>query len=112
MSVMDILQSPQRLFTLAAAIVSYLVLVAIYRLYFHPLANFPGSKLVALGRFYEFYYDSLSHGQFYKKIQEMHNIYGKQTVLPSGPISPQSTEDMDSCPLFHRADYNKVQLFG
>lgn len=32
----------------------WLVGIAIYRLYFHPLAKFPGRKLAALSLFYEF----------------------------------------------------------
>lgn len=51
--------------------------LAIYRLYFHPLAKFPGSKFAALSLWYEFYYDVVKRGQYIWKIQEMHKRYGK-----------------------------------
>lgn len=50
----------------------------VYRLCFHPLANFPGPKLAAASLWYEFYYDVILRGKFMWKIQEMHNQYGEQ----------------------------------
>ena len=58
----------------------YLLVVGIYRLYFHPLAKFPGPKLAALTRWYEFYYDIIHRGCFIWKLQELHDRYG---ILPS-----------------------------
>jgi hypothetical protein len=55
---------------------SYLVFLAIYRLYFSPIAKFPGPKLAALTKWYEFYYDVVQKGQFTFRIQEMHRNYG------------------------------------
>jgi cytochrome P450 len=56
----------------------------INRLYFHPLAKFPGPKLAASSLWYEFYYDVGLRGQFIWKIQEMHQRYGWY-FLPRGP---------------------------
>lgn len=54
-----------------------LLSVAIYRLFFHPLATVPGPKLAALSRLYDFYYDCILGGKFSFKIEELHDIYGK-----------------------------------
>lgn len=60
--------------------VIYLILLAIYRLYFHPLANFPGPKLAALSRWYEFYYDVYRPGQLVFKLGDLHEQYGTYSL--------------------------------
>ena len=60
-----------------AALVLYYVGLITYRLYFHPLAKFPGSKLAAASLWYEFYYDVALRGKFMWKLQEMHKRYGE-----------------------------------
>lgn len=57
--------------------VLYILLRSIYRLYFHPLAKFPGPKLAALTHAYEFYYDGIKGGKFIWEIQRMHQQYGQ-----------------------------------
>lgn len=54
----------------------YLAGLAIYRLYFSPIAKFPGPKLAALSKWYEFYYEVVLKGQFTFHIQELHKKYG------------------------------------
>lgn len=61
--------------------VFYLFGLAAYRLYFSPLSKFPGPKLAALTKFYEFYYDVVLQGQFTFQIQKMHKKYGKKASL-------------------------------
>jgi hypothetical protein len=54
--------------------------LVIYRLYFDPLAGFPGPKIAAATGWYEFYYDVVKRGQYIYKIEEMHRKYG--IVIP------------------------------
>lgn len=62
--------------TATAAFGFYIVVLAIYRLYFHPLAKFPGPKIAALTLWYEFYYDGLKRGRYTFEIGKMHEKYG------------------------------------
>lgn len=66
-------------------IVVYIGSVALYRLFLHPLARFPGPKLAAVTRWYEGYYDVIQNGQYTFKIAEMHKKYGKVIYLLTMP---------------------------
>ncbi len=58
------------------AITVYTVYRSIYRLYFSPIAKFPGRKLAALTLWYQFYFDVVKRGTYVWKIKEMHEEYG------------------------------------
>ena len=59
------------------SIILYPIFLIIYRLYFHPLAAFPGPKFAAATKWYEFYHDIIAgHGLFADQIREMHKKYG------------------------------------
>ncbi|KAF3059810.1 Trichodiene oxygenase [Daldinia childiae] len=62
--------------SIVTTIVLYYVTLALYRLYLHPLARFPGPKLAAVTRLYEGYYDLYQSGQYTFKIAELHKQYG------------------------------------
>ena len=67
----------------AGSLIVYLVGLGIYRLYFSPIAKFPGPKLAALTLWYEFYHDVVRGGQYVFKIDEMHEQYGIATTILS-----------------------------
>lgn len=54
----------------------YWIGVIAYRLYFHPLAKFPGPKIAAATFIYEFYWDFAGHGAYLFKTEDMHERYG------------------------------------
>jgi len=59
----------------------YCSLIAVYRLFLHPLARFPGRKIAAATKWYEFYYDIIKGegGQYAGEIDKMHEKYGPVT---------------------------------
>ncbi|KAJ3552166.1 hypothetical protein NPX13_g11177 [Xylaria arbuscula] len=84
--------------TAATILLSYLFGLAIYRLYLHPLSQFPGPKLAAVTRWYEGYYDVIQDGQYTFKIRDMHKKYG-----PIIRISPYELHVND--PAFYNTLY-------
>ncbi|KAI1419240.1 cytochrome P450 [Xylaria sp. FL1777] len=56
--------------------IAFAIAQAFHRLFFHPLARFPGPKLAAITRWYEAYYDVIQNGQYTFKIAKMHKEYG------------------------------------
>jgi len=53
--------------------------IAVYRLHFSPIAQFPGPKLAAVTHWYQKYYDLVANrhgGQFLWEIKRMHDKYG------------------------------------
>ena len=61
---------------LMAAWVLSCFLLCIYRLYFHPLSQFPGDRLAAATGWVETYHDVFRGGQFIFKVEEWHTKYG------------------------------------
>lgn len=60
-----------------AANTLYFIGLVIYRLYFSPIARFPGPKIAAATGWYEFYYDYWKNGKYIFEIEKMHKKYGK-----------------------------------
>ncbi|KAL9092259.1 MAG: hypothetical protein Q9165_004433 [Trypethelium subeluteriae] len=54
----------------------WIVTNIVYRLYFHPLARFPGPRFAAITYLYAQYYDLWLGGRYVFKLQELHDRYG------------------------------------
>lgn len=66
--------------------------IVLYRLYFHPLAKFPGPKLAAASRLYEFWYQGIKRTEFPEKIKEMHRQYGPIVRISPFELSLNDSE--------------------
>jgi hypothetical protein len=67
---------PTPLVVATTAIITYPIWLAFHRLYFSPLADFPGPKLAAATRWYEFYFDWWLGGKYIFEIERLHKNYG------------------------------------
>lgn len=65
---------------------AWIVYGAIWRLYFSPLAAFPGPRLAALTFWNEFYYDVVLKGQYTWKILDYHHQYGTDIKHSTQPL--------------------------
>ncbi|KAI0116202.1 putative cytochrome P450 [Hypoxylon sp. NC0597] len=83
-----------------AFVVQY-TLKVIYRLWFSPLAGFPGPKLAAITSLYEFYFDYFKQAKYCFEIERMHRVYG-----PIVRINPKELSIADS------NFYDKVYVSG
>jgi hypothetical protein len=54
--------------------------LAVYRLYWSPLAAFPGPKLAALTTWYDFYYEIIKDGQLTFHIKDLHKEFGMNSL--------------------------------
>ncbi|KAJ3866885.1 cytochrome P450 [Lentinula novae-zelandiae] len=81
----------------SALLSSYLGALALYRLFFHPLRQYPGPVLAALSEGYELYYNIIVGGGLVNEIEKLHKIYGP--VIRVGPNTlhfnyPQAYHDI------------------
>lgn len=86
--------------SLLFTILIYFLSIILYRLFWHPLAKFPGPKLAAVTRWYEAYYDVVQNGRYTFRIAELHTQYG-----PIVRISPHEVHVSD--PSFFKELYRQ-----
>jgi len=55
----------------------WLAYTVFYRLWFSPLARFPGPRLAALTTWYQFYFDIVKDGRLPWHLAHLHQIYGE-----------------------------------
>ena len=67
----------------------YVLGLVVHRLFFSPIAGFPGPKLAAITTWYELYYDAVHKGKYLFEIEKMHDKYGAYYNSPG-------------CQYFHR----------
>ncbi|KAF7877056.1 uncharacterized protein EAF02_008276 [Botrytis sinoallii] len=82
------------------ALLAYPISSAIYNIYFHPLAKFPGPKLWTASRLPFIYY--LLTGQLVKKVKEFHDIYGEFYRLAPDEVSFASEQAWNDIYTFRR----------
>lgn len=73
--IFDLIISNWPYITLVGVIIYCLHLV-IYRLLLSPVAGFPGPKLAGLTFWYEFYFDVIKRGSYFRQIEKLHCQYG------------------------------------
>lgn len=85
--VRDIPATPYMVFflTLITQYIVYLIGKAVYNVYFHPLAAFPGPKSFAAARIG--HVRSLLHGQLHQKVKALHDEYGEIVRIAPDELS-------------------------
>jgi hypothetical protein len=56
---------------------AYFFGILIHRLVLSPVAKYPGPKLAAATFWYEFYFDVVKRGSYFREIAKMHQKYGQ-----------------------------------
>jgi hypothetical protein len=59
---------------------AYGIALVLYRLYFHPLADFPGSVMARSTFLYEFHHTYFREGSYYLRVKDMHKKYGRRKI--------------------------------
>lgn len=65
----------------------YRLYIIITRLYFHPLAKFPGPWLAAATTLYRAYYQVWKDGKMIEHATKLHEIYGMGSLISSRLVS-------------------------
>lgn len=63
------------------ALGAYFMGLIVYRLWFSPIAKFPGRKIAAITGWYESYYEIVKRGKYLYEIEKMHTTYGQHVKI-------------------------------
>ncbi len=88
----------------------YILSTYTYRLFFHPLAKFPGPKLAAATSLYSAYYDICTPGLI-KRLPELHRQYGPIVRTMPGELHVADLEAYNQYVLF-LANYKTLSTGG
>lgn len=80
-----------------ATLVTYRIIIVIYRLYFHPLSQFPGPKLAAASTLYRAYYQMIRDGEHVAQWTRLHEVYGPVVRIAPHTLhfrNPKAFEDI------------------
>ncbi|OTB01690.1 hypothetical protein M426DRAFT_75079 [Hypoxylon sp. CI-4A] len=91
--------------------------IALYRLFWSPLARIPGPRLAALTYWYECYYDLFQPAQYVFKIKDLHRKYGPIVRITPAEVSIDDPDFVDSIyapGVGHKRDkdFQKVKALG
>lgn len=64
---------------LSVVAVVWILGFVVTRLYLHPLSKFPGPRIAAVTRWYEFYHDVLRDGTYVKYYPKLHKKLGSNS---------------------------------
>lgn len=79
--------------TLLGGLIVALIYMTLQRLYLSPLSKFPGPKLAALSKAWQFYFDVIKTGKLPWELVRLHEVYGSYPPLP---IEENMTRPTDS----------------
>lgn len=65
---------------LVLSFISYHIGLAVYRLYFHPLANIPGPRIAAITKLWEIKQNVWLKGHLIIEIKKLHEQYGGLSI--------------------------------
>jgi hypothetical protein len=72
--------------SLIGAWLVYVLFLTYHRLFLSPISKFPGPKLAAASFWYEFYYDIILGGKYFRKIKNLHEEYGPIVRINPGEL--------------------------
>ncbi|KAL2681747.1 cytochrome P450 monooxygenase-like protein [Phyllosticta citricarpa] len=106
---------PTLLLTSAAVALTWVAWRAVYDIYFHPLARFPGPKLAAATRYWKVWVECFQAKSFVHELKKLHARYGKVLHL----CEPSAYHDIynsrnrwDKDPFLYRSFTKDESSFG
>ncbi|EME87126.1 uncharacterized protein MYCFIDRAFT_130725 [Pseudocercospora fijiensis CIRAD86] len=87
--------SSSLLLVVLAITLIYALGVVFYRLFYHPLAKFPGPRIAAATYLYEIAFDYFGHGAYLFEIERMHEKYGPVVRVNPKELSIKDGEFYD-----------------